>query len=751
MKVRAEPTESEWIWISAFAKQLKGLPEEQQKLKINALPLDLADLMPLVEKYRHLSLDLDRDRTNETIGDYRLVARIGAGGMGEVYKAEEISQLHAGRIVAVKLIRWPPTPSPKETTERVSRFKAEVQKLSKQNSAFVINLFKADIHIHDSGEIVPYLAMQYIGQSRSLKKYVVEVELKPAEILRLITKVCRGIQHIHDLDIIHGDLKPENILVDTNGDPRVTDFGLAKLVGDAVPRGQDGMGEGTRAYMSPEQVTDTYGEITKKSDVYALGVILYELLASKLPHEMPIDGSPDECLNELRRKILEEKPAKFDLITRLYGGNVEEILNKALEKHPEKRFNSVEALKKAIERVLKKKRCSKYPAAKSKVTYEEDVRVLVEQIAQWNGSTASNALDDYKNKLDVIIKNSEGTEVCNWATTIYASFLTKACMTSTDGAKMFWREKEVGFIFGRLKRLTSSDSRLWRSASNYLLGRITGEFAAGQDHRSNPTPRQIHDSLQLRSSYIKQSLAFYDQVDIVCYSHFPLLLPGVKSECDESVWSKDYIGHGDPLINQVPIPYRYRAARRTDYAWVLLSMGSVLNTQDIDCQLQQAKADVRQGMTVAQGSEFMRSNLLGAEATLEIMRPRALSKRRNNPKRTLDQLISDLVSKYPLNEIPWNKRKEWTAAWCAAIASMEKNEKNAKEHLDLMRESILDYGNEYGHYSFAKVDAAYQLLMEKPFGLDCLNSIMQEVGQKTRNRGPSPRDRVAECLPCFRR
>jgi serine/threonine protein kinase len=734
MKLQAEPTESEWIWISAFAMQLKGLPEGQQKSRMDGLAPELKHLKPLIEKYRKLSLDLDRNRTEEKIGDYSLVARIGEGGMGEVYQAIETTAVYE-RNVAIKLIRWPPTPSPSETTERVSRFKAEVEKLSKQPPCNnVVNLYKADIYKYHSGEIVPYLAMQYIHGSRSLKTYVQEAELEPAEILRLMTKVCRGIQHIHSSDIIHCDLKPENILVDSDANPRVTDFGIAKWVGDAVPRGQDGMGEGTRAYMSPEQVTDTYGEISKKSDVYALGVILYELLTNKLPHEMPIDGSPDERLKEFRRRILEEEPAKLDSIKRLYNGQVEVILNKALEKLPEKRFNSVEALKKAIERVLRKKRCSKYLAAKYKITYEEDVRVLVEQIAQWNGSTASNALDDYKKKLDVIIKNSEGTEVCNWATTIYASFLIKACMTSTDGAKMFWRETEVGLIFGRLKNLTASDSRLWRSASNYLLGRITGEFAAGQDHRSNPTPRQIHDNLQRRSSYIKQSLAFYDKVDTVCYSHFPLLLPGIKSECDESVWSKDYIGHGDPLINQVPIPYRYRAARRTDYAWVLLSMGSVLNTQDIDFQLQQAKADVRKGMAVAQGSEFMRLNLLGADAILEIMRPRALSKRRNNPKRTLDQLISDLASKHPFYEIPWNKRKEWTAAWCAAIASMEKNEKNAKKHLDIMRECILDYGNEYGHYSFAKVDAAYQLLMKKPFGLDCLNSIMQEVEQNTRNR-----------------
>jgi serine/threonine protein kinase/tetratricopeptide (TPR) repeat protein len=348
-----EPTESQWIWISTFAQKLKGLTPEQQQVEMGNQSPEVADLMPYVAKYRDLPMELDRDRSGEQVGDFILDKRIGAGGMGVVYLAKEISQLHSGRNVAVKLIRWPPTLSPQETEERVSRFKAEVEKLSMHKTAYVVNLFKADIYKHDSGEIVPYLAMQYIPESRSLRDYVKEVELEPAEILRLMTKVCRGIQHIHDLDIIHGDLKPENILVGSEGEPRVTDFGLAKMVGDAVPRAQDGMGEGTPAYMSPEQFTDAYGESTKKSDVYALGVILYELLANKLPYEMPVDGSPDERLNEIRQRILEEEPTPLNSIKRLYNGQVEAILHKALAKSPKNRFASVEALKIAIERALR--------------------------------------------------------------------------------------------------------------------------------------------------------------------------------------------------------------------------------------------------------------------------------------------------------------------------------------------------------------------------------------------------------------
>lgn len=348
-----EPTESQWIWISAFARKLKGLTEEQQQSEMEKQPAEVADLMQFVSTYRDLPLELDRDRSGEKVGDFELIQRIGAGGMGEVYLARETSQLHNGRKVAVKLIRWPPTLSPQETEERISRFKAEVEKLSKHNSAHVVNLFKADIYKGSSGEIVPYLAMQYISESRSLRDYVREVELEPTEILRLMTKICRGIQHIHDLDIIHSDLKPENILVDSEGEPRLTDFGLAKVVGDAVPRAQDGMGEGTPAYMSPEQVSDVYGEITKKSDVYALGVILYELLASKLPYAMPVDSSPDERLNEIRQRILEEEPTPLDSIKRLFSGQVESILKKALAKSPKDRFASADAMKFAIERALR--------------------------------------------------------------------------------------------------------------------------------------------------------------------------------------------------------------------------------------------------------------------------------------------------------------------------------------------------------------------------------------------------------------
>jgi eukaryotic-like serine/threonine-protein kinase len=275
----------------------------------------------------------------ERVGRYRIVRLVGEGGMGAVFEAE---QDVPRRIVALKLIK-PGLAGP----DILRRFGLETQALGRLQHPGIAQIYEAgtaDTHVG----LQPYLAMEFIN-GETLRSYVESRRLTVPQRLDLMAKICDAVHHAHQRGLIHRDLKPGNILVDENGQPKVLDFGVARLVHvDPFVSRQTDVGQlvGTLAYMSPEQVQADPLELDIRSDVYTLGVILYELLAGRLPHVA--NGLP----HDITRAICEEDPRPLSTIDGTYRGDLETIAAKALEKEKERRYSSAAALASDIRRYL---------------------------------------------------------------------------------------------------------------------------------------------------------------------------------------------------------------------------------------------------------------------------------------------------------------------------------------------------------------------------------------------------------------
>ena len=282
----------------------------------------------------------DARRLPVTVGHYRIVRILGEGGMGTVYEAE---QEHPRRTVALKVIK-PGWASP----ELLRRFELESHALGRLQHPGIAQIYEAATADSGSGP-QPYFAMEFI-RGDSLRVHAASRRLNTRERLALIVKVCDAVQHAHQRGIIHRDLKPGNILVDESGQPKILDFGVARVTdSDAYATRQTDVGQlvGTLAYMSPEQVSADPLALDVRSDVYALGVILYELLAGQLPYAI------GRQLHEVTRAIREEDPARLSSISRVYRGDIETIVAKALEKEKTRRYGSAADLASDIGRHLR--------------------------------------------------------------------------------------------------------------------------------------------------------------------------------------------------------------------------------------------------------------------------------------------------------------------------------------------------------------------------------------------------------------
>jgi eukaryotic-like serine/threonine-protein kinase len=274
------------------------------------------------------------------IGRYRVVRLLGEGGMGVVYEAE---QEQPRRIVALKVIK-----PGYATTETLRRFQHESQALGRLQHPGIAQIYEASTADTGLGP-QPYFAMELI-RGQTLLEYADAHQLNVRQRLELMAKVCDAVEHAHQRGVIHRDLKPGNILVDETGQPKILDFGVARVTeSDAQPTRQTDLGQlvGTLAYMSPEQVTGDPLAVDNRSDVYSVGVILYELLAHKLPYN--VGRKP---LHEAVEVIREEEPTHLSSINRGYRGDIDTIVAKALEKDKARRYASAADLAGDIRRYL---------------------------------------------------------------------------------------------------------------------------------------------------------------------------------------------------------------------------------------------------------------------------------------------------------------------------------------------------------------------------------------------------------------
>lgn len=272
---------------------------------------------------------------------YIELAWLGQGGMGVVWLAEQIV---TGRRVAVKFLLTRHRMWGRQNDLANARFCREIELVARLNHPNIARVI-------DGGEAegVSYCAMEYI-EGVPLTQFARSHPIDRGSALELMRKVALAVAHAHQMGVIHRDLKPSNILVDSQSEPKLLDFGLAKALESDETSGAtlslDGMVAGTPSYMSPEQAAGLSDQVDTRTDVYALGVLLYELLTGRLPHET--GGAPET----VARRVVETEILRPKLADPTLDLELEMLLLKTLAKRPGDRYSSAHELAEEIDRYL---------------------------------------------------------------------------------------------------------------------------------------------------------------------------------------------------------------------------------------------------------------------------------------------------------------------------------------------------------------------------------------------------------------
>lgn len=274
------------------------------------------------------------------VGEYQLVRFIGAGGMGEVYEA-----LHTtlGTRRAIKFLRG----NQLGRSIHLARFEQEARIAGSLDSRHIVK-----VHEFCASESEPPYMVMDLAQGRSLADILSEQgPLEVERALGLTRQACLGLSIAHERRVVHRDLKPDNLYVCPQADGtellKILDFGIAKHLGAETTAftTETGSNLGTAHYMSPEQAQGTRAAIDYRTDIYSLGVILYELLSGRKPY----DG---DCYNEILIRIVTQRPTPLDVIRPNLPRDLIELVNRSMQREPSARFPSVDVLGAAIARLL---------------------------------------------------------------------------------------------------------------------------------------------------------------------------------------------------------------------------------------------------------------------------------------------------------------------------------------------------------------------------------------------------------------
>lgn len=267
------------------------------------------------------------------IGDYRLLEVIGRGGMGVVYRAQQLS---LNRDVAIKMIQENRPLSP----ENRQRFFAEAEANARLDHPGIVPLYEVNEY---QGH--PYFSMQLI-RGETLADRLRQGPLPQREAARIMVEVCRAIGFAHARGVLHRDIKPSNIMIDAQGKLRVTDFGLAKFADSVDSLTRTGAVVGTPSYMSPEQAAGRSSAMNLRSDIYSLGAVLYHLLTGRPPF---IADSP----MQLALQVLEHDPPPVRYLEPRIDRDLEMIVSHSIQKPPDLRYNSADEMADDLEAFLR--------------------------------------------------------------------------------------------------------------------------------------------------------------------------------------------------------------------------------------------------------------------------------------------------------------------------------------------------------------------------------------------------------------
>jgi len=336
--------------LEEFQERLEAGEDLDEKEFLRQHP-DLTDEIGMVFEWLG-NLKHQRERSDEgdvgdsslfgcprVLGDFRIIRHIGSGGMANVYEAE---QIRLNRRVALKVL----APQLALSEKAILKFKREAEAAGRQNHPGVISIF--DVGEQDG---FYYIAAELVEGERSLADHIDELRAEgdlPRGYFRktaeLIASAAAALQHAHDSNVIHRDVKPSNILIDRDGQPKISDFGLAKM-GDALALSRSGDFAGTPYYMSPEQVVPGRKGIDHRTDIFSLGVTLYEALTLERPFEA-------ETSHQILRKIQLHEAKDLQKVDARLPRALSLICRKAMEKDPDHRYQTMAELAGELRRFL---------------------------------------------------------------------------------------------------------------------------------------------------------------------------------------------------------------------------------------------------------------------------------------------------------------------------------------------------------------------------------------------------------------
>ncbi|MHC4697008.1 MAG: serine/threonine-protein kinase [Planctomycetota bacterium] len=351
-----------------LAERCADDPSTRRDVELLLRRYDTPTVPSLVAPDRRDEIDVAAD--GDAVGPYKIVHLIGEGGFGSIYLAEQ--QYPVRREVALKIIKLG-----MDTKQVIARFEAERQALAMMDHPNIARAF--DAGATESGR--PYFVMEFV-QGTPITEYCDEHAASPRERLKLFVQVCRAVQHAHQKGVIHRDIKPSNVLVSFHDGlpiPKIIDFGIAKATRERLTERTLSTGIhqfiGTPEYVSPEQVNtapDAPADVDTRSDIYSLGVLLYELLTGTTPFDSTSVRTADFA--DIRLLICEHDPAAPSrrlsslgkelrdvaklrrteprLLSKLMRGDLDWIVMKALEKDRSRRYDTAEVFAADIERHL---------------------------------------------------------------------------------------------------------------------------------------------------------------------------------------------------------------------------------------------------------------------------------------------------------------------------------------------------------------------------------------------------------------